>query len=185
MSSSLRRIAIVGPESTGKSALAQALASHYQTPWVPEYAREYLAHLPRSYREADLWAIAQGQLAAEAAQAALAERWLFVDTNLLVIYIWAQFKYGRVDPRISDAMHLAAYDLHLLTDIDLPWADDPLREHPHARQELFELYQHALEEAGVPYAVISGTDERRTTHARQAIEDFFGGKEENSVSKKA
>ncbi len=170
----LRRIAIVGPESTGKSALAQALAQHYQDLWVPEYAREYLAHLPRSYREADLWAIAQGQLSLEAAKAAQAKRWLFADTNLLVIYIWAQFKYQRVDPRLDRAMRLQDYDLHLLMDIDLPWADDPLREHPHARQELFELYQNALKHAAVPYAVISGTDERRLTHAIEAIERVWG-----------
>lgn len=170
---SVRRIAIVGPESTGKSDLAQALAHHYQDQWVPEYAREYLHELPRPYREADLWAIAQGQLSSEAAKARQARRWLFVDTNLLVIKIWGEFKYGRVDPRIERHLGLGGYDLHLLPDIDLPWADDPLREHPQARQELFDRYHAALVDAAVPFAVVRGLGAARLQHARTAIETHF------------
>jgi NadR type nicotinamide-nucleotide adenylyltransferase len=166
----LNRIAVVGPESTGKSDLSQALASHYAAPWVPEYAREHLAQLDRPYQEADLWDIAQGQLALEETIAQQAGQWLMVDTNLLVISIWAAFKYGRVDPRISAAMKLDAYALHLLTDIDLPWVEDPLREHPGARQALFDRYHAALVEAKVPFAVIRGQGEARLQAAIRAIE---------------
>lgn len=164
------RIAIVGPESTGKSWLSAALAAHYRAPWVAEYARAYLDDLDRPYERADLWPIAQGQLALEEVAAADAQEWLFVDTNLLVIKIWSEFKYGVVDPRILNAMGLHRYALHLLTDIDLPWEEDPLREHPHARQALFGRYHQALVAAKVPFAVVNGSGESRLQSALSAID---------------
>ncbi|TAE47462.1 MAG: ATPase [Bacteroidetes bacterium] len=168
--SPIRRIAIVGPESTGKSQLSQALATHYHSVWVEEYAREYLHHLPGPYQEEDLLAIAQGQLAREEAALSHAQDWLFCDTNLLVINIWSEYKYGRCHPWIEAHLGLGRYHLHLLTDIDLPWQEDPLREHPHARQELFDIYHRKLSQAGVPFAVVRGAGGQRLAAAIAAIE---------------
>jgi NadR type nicotinamide-nucleotide adenylyltransferase len=166
----MKKIAIVGPESTGKTQLTRSLARRYNTVWVAEYAREYLEKLDRPYEADDLILIAQGQLDAEKAAGAWANRWLFCDTNLLVIDIWSQVKYGETHPAIVRAMELDSYALHLLTAPDLPWEPDPLREHPHARDELFVQYENALQQAGVPYAVIQGKGDERVQQAIDLID---------------
>lgn len=166
------RIAIVGPECTGKTDLARTLADHYNTVWVPEYAREYLETLGRPYNQSDLNAIAAGQLHLENTLAQRANRLIFCDTNLIVIKIWSEFKYGSCDPQILSLMQQQTYDLHLLTDVDLPWQDDPLREHPHKRQELFELYEAELTNAHIPYRIIRGQSDARRLAAIQAIEEL-------------
>jgi NadR type nicotinamide-nucleotide adenylyltransferase len=165
----LQRIAIVGPESTGKSTLARGLADYFQTRWVPEFARAYLEQIERPYAREDLLVIARAQRKMEEKLAPLAFRYLFCDTNLLVIRIWSEYKYGQCDPWILAHERLDRYALHLLTDIDLPWEEDPLREHPHARAELMSLYEHALMQAGVPYAKISGHAEERLRNALAAL----------------
>lgn len=157
----VRKIALVGPESTGKSSLAQQLAAHFHGQWVPEYARTYLETLERPYVEADLWAIAQGQLAAEATAMKSKPAWLFCDTNVLVVQIWSQDKFGRMDARLSDAWKPETYDFHLLLYPDLTWEPDPLREDPHRLQDLFDTYQQALTDAEVPYGIVKGKGKAR------------------------
>lgn len=166
----LAYIAIVGPESTGKSTLSAQLARHYHSSWVEEYAREYLTHLKRPYRQSDLIDIAKGQLRQEQIHAKSANKLLFCDTNLLVIKIWSEYKYGICDPWIQNNMELERYHLHLLTDIDLPWEDDELREHPYAREELFNIYHQSLVDADVPFKIISGDRKERIKSAVQAID---------------
>lgn len=166
----LKKIAIVGPESTGKSNLAESLADHFGTAWVPEFARYYLDLLPRPYLPEDLPTMARGQLAWEAGLHRQANHHLFCDTNLLVYQVWSEFKYGYLLPSLKPMIHLDAYDFHLLTDIDLPWQDDPQREHPHTRKELFDHYLNALREVDVPFAVVSGSGEHRLEHALWQLE---------------
>lgn len=164
------RVAIVGPECTGKTALAHFLANHYHTAWVPEFARAYLENLHRPYHKEDLTAIAHGQINSENSIAENANGFVFCDTNLVVIKIWSEFKYGSCDPEIIRLMNQQPYDLHLLTDVDLPWEDDPLREHPHKRQELFELYKAELENTKTNFTVIRGDYTSRRDLAVQTIE---------------
>lgn len=166
----VRRIAIVGPECTGKTDLARFLADHYKTVWVPEFARTYLETLDREYTKADLPHIAQGQAALEDSLAEQANRFLFCDTNLIVIKIWSEFKYDSCDPVILTEMYARTYDLHLLTDVDLPWEDDPLREHPDKRQELFDLYEAELKNNNIRYQTISGDFTQRRAAALAAME---------------
>ncbi|MEM8899763.1 MAG: ATP-binding protein [Bacteroidota bacterium] len=165
-----RRIAIVGPESTGKSLLSKELADHFQTVWVEEYAREFLHRLDREYNQANLIDIANGQLALEEERANEANSFLFCDTNLLVIKVWSEFVFGEVDPWLVENMQLDSYTLHLLTDIDLPWEEDPLREHPHRRKELFDIYQKELFSAGVPFEIVRGQGPDRLASALKALE---------------
>lgn len=168
----IRRIAVTGPESTGKSMLAEQLAGHYGTVWVPEFARAYLDNLGRPYREEDIPEIARGQFRAEHDLAAIASGYLFCDTELLVTKIWSEVKYGRCHPWITETMALHPHDLYLLCDIDLPWEFDPLREHPDLRGYLFGLYRDELEARGWPYAVISGLGAQRLRNAIGVIEKF-------------
>jgi NadR type nicotinamide-nucleotide adenylyltransferase len=166
----LLRVAIVGPECTGKSGLAQFLASHYNTLWVPEYARNYLDNLVRPYNENDLTAIAHGQMRLEEEYARDANKILFCDTTLLVIKIWSEFKYGYSDPWIIEGVERSNYDLHLLTYIDIPWEEDPQREHPEKREELYQIYLEQIKAMNVPFVEIRGEREQRRRAAVQAID---------------
>lgn len=166
------RVAIVGPECTGKTDLARFLANQYHTAWVPEFARAYLETLNRPYTKEDLTTIATGQLSVENSIAQQANRIVFCDTNLLVVKIWSEFKYGSCAPEIITMMKNQQYDLHLLTDVDLPWEDDPLREHPHKRQELFELYKTELESTQTKFVRIQGNYAFRRASAIQAIDQL-------------
>lgn len=168
----IRKIAITGPESTGKSILSEELAAHYKTAWVPEYAREYLEHLGKPYGEHDILLIAKGQLKAEETRLKAAERFLFCDTDFLVTKIWSDVKYNRCDPWILGAVNEHRYDLYLLCSIDLPWQYDPLREHPAQRQYLYDLYLNELKSRMFPFEVVSGEGKNRLDNAVKIIDGF-------------
>lgn len=163
------RIAITGPESTGKSWLAENLARAYHTSWVPEYAREYLIKLDRPYNYDDVLSIARGQMAAEDSALQSAGKLLFSDTECIVTKIWCDVKFDRCHRWIIEQIELRPYDLYLLCDIDLPWQPDPLREHPHLRQYLFDLYRTELTSRKLPFGVVSGTGEARLECAMEII----------------
>jgi NadR type nicotinamide-nucleotide adenylyltransferase len=164
----LKRIAIIGPESTGKSTLAEDLAEALDTVFVPEYAREYIAELGRPYQLEDLQIIAKGQLKLEDELAMKANQVLIADTTLTVIKVWSKHKYDFCDPWILDEESCRNYDLTLVCDIDLPWEEDPQREHPHLREHFFNLYKgHA--QANPPFAVISGGRGERLNKALKEI----------------
>src|SRR5690606_34326266 len=172
---SLFKVAIVGPECTGKSDLAAFLASHYNTVWVPEYARAYLDNLVRPYEEHDLLTIAHGQLRLENDWSLSANGILFCDTTLLVIKIWSEVRYGHCDPEIIRALNESYCDLHLLTYIDIPWEDDPQREHPDKREMLYSLYQEQLTAMNVPFVEIRGPREERRKKAIEAVNAVISG----------
>ena len=168
----MRRISLTGPESAGKSTLAAQLAAHYGTVFVLEYARQYLEENGSSYTLPDLDAIARGQLAAEDAAAAQASGWLFCDTDLLVLKIWAENAFGTCPAWILAELARPRYALTLLLAPDLPWAPDPLREHPDPAQRwhFYELYQQELVTRSWPFAEISGPPATRLAQAVAAIE---------------
>ncbi len=172
--SGCQRIAITGPESTGKSQLAEALAKHHATQWVPEFARVYLTGLDRPYEYRDILHIAKQQHAAEMRLCGDTSGYLFCDTDMTVLQIWCEVKYGRCHDFILRTAAAFPYDFTLLCDIDLPWEDDPLREHPHMRQELFNRYLYTLQQQHSPFAVIRGLGEDRFANAINAIDAFFG-----------
>ncbi|MFB9865147.1 AAA family ATPase [Rufibacter immobilis] len=164
------KIAITGPESTGKSTLAAQLARHYGAPWVPEYARTYLNQLDRPYEAPDLDTMAQGQLDLWQAEARENPSLLFLDTELLVLKIWSEHAYGNCSAFILQELKRQNCALYLLMDVDLPWQPDPQREHPHLRQFFYDWYKRELEQMGVPFVEISGSAEVRFQNAVQAVE---------------
>lgn len=166
------KIAITGPESTGKTTLTRQLAAHYETLWVPEYARFYLLQLDRPYTPEDVLEIAKGQVYWENELMKLTNRLLFCDTDLIVIKIWLKFKYNIENEWVEAQLKSQLYDLHLLCDIDLPWQDDPLRENPHLedRKILYDLYKHELELLNTPFFEIAGDEAARLEQAITIIE---------------
>ena len=169
-----KRILILGPESTGKSTLAEKLARHFAEPWVPEVAREYLEKLDRPYAYEDLLQIGKQQMRTEDELAMQANNYLFCDTDLRVIQVWSQHRYGKVDPWVLEELARRTYDLILLCAPDLPWQADPLREHPELemRQQFFEIYQQLSQASGIPWILISGDTDKRLSTAIQTVESL-------------
>lgn len=165
--SAIKKVAIIGPECTGKSELSAYLAQHFNTCWVNEYARTYLDQLDRPYLESDLKSIAQGQVRLEDESLPAANKVLICDTNLLVIKVWSNFKYGHCSEEILQLISSRTYDLYLLTYIDIPWQADPQREHPDKREKLWRIYKAELETQDVTFAEIKG---ERTIRRKTAIE---------------
>ncbi|MEM9339109.1 MAG: ATP-binding protein [Bacteroidota bacterium] len=171
----LKKIAIIGPESTGKSTLSQELADHFHTEWVPEFARTYLDQLDRPYEKSDLITIAKGQLVSEDEKGKEANQYLFCDTNLITIKIWSDHKYGTTDFWIEEQLKSRTYEFYLLTYVDIEWAFDPQREHPNLRNHFYELFRSYLERHDLPYATIQGRNNDRKDSAIRAIASHFRG----------
>ena len=165
-----KKVTIIGPECTGKTDLSQFLATNFKTAWVPEYARAFLNKLNRPYEQPDLTKVAHGQLRLEDEWLQDANRLLICDTNLLVIKVWSESKFGNCDPEILRLMENRHYDLLLLTNIDIPWENDPQREHPDKREHFMEIYRREAATSGIPVVEISGEREERRSRAVQAIE---------------
>jgi len=170
----LKKVVLIGPESTGKSTLAGLLANHYHTNYVSEYAREYIDKLGRPYEEKDLLHIAEGQLKHEDEAAKNANNILICDTNLLVLKVWGEHKFGACYQQILDAIHKRKYDLYLLTNIDVPWEDDPQREHPDMRNFFYDIYKQEVENSGVPWVEVTGEElNQRKRMAIEAIDEVL------------
>lgn len=166
------KVAITGPESTGKSWLAKHLALHYNAVWVPEFAREYLANV-KEYKADDVVKIARGQLQLEQDQLKSNPTVLFADTEMLVCEIWLQFVFNLKNEFIEDALKKQDYDLYLLCDIDLDWEPDPLREHPDERKILFDLYESRLKSMSFPYRIVSGKGNDRLKKAVNFVDEIL------------
>ena len=164
------RIALTGPESTGKSSMVEQLAKHYGCPFVPEFAREYLRKLNRSYTANDVEIIARKQIEQEDAFSENSNIF-FCDTDLLVCRIWMEVVFGACPDWLVAESRKQRYSHTLLMNIDIPWEPDPLREHPHLRDELFTRYRTALIEDQRPFTIISGVNEARFENAKNAIDE--------------
>ncbi len=169
--SEIKKIVVIGPESTGKSTLSQQLAHTLNTIWVPEFARGYLENLGRGYTEEDLVEISKGQVSSEDNCAKKASKFLICDTDLYVIKVWSEAKYGRCHSYILQEIAIRKYDLYLLTDIDIPWTDDPLREHPlpSEREYFYNIYRDIVVNSGTRWAKIYGDEKQRLHLATKAV----------------
>lgn len=171
----VKKVVVIGPECTGKSELSQFLARDFNTVWVEEYARTYIDNLQRPYGPEDLPVIAKGQLTLEEEAVQRANRVLICDTDLYVIKVWSNFKYGYCDPWILDAIASRRYDLYLLTYIDVPWIYDPQREHPTEREKLFEIYLSEMQRQSTPFRIVKGPREERQRAATEAMMKLLSG----------
>lgn len=166
-------ICLTGAECTGKTTLARELADALQTPLVAEVSRDYLAGRA-SYGPEDVLAIARAQMAAE--QAALKQSCLVVaDTDLTVIQVWWEVRYGALHPWIAQALEERSPRCYLLPAPDLPWEFDPLRESPHDRPRLHERYRQILQAGPFPVAEVTGAGPARFQQAHAAVAMWLDG----------
>jgi NadR type nicotinamide-nucleotide adenylyltransferase len=169
----VRRVCIVGPESTGKSTLARRLAEHFGTVCVPEYARGLIDLQDGRCERDDFHRIARGQLAAEDALAEQANRVLICDTDLMTTTLWAEIFYGQCPEWIRRKSREREYDLYLVTDTGVPYVKDPQRNHPERREWFRDRCLAELADRGCAWRLIGGDWENRFTLACRAVEELL------------
>lgn len=171
----IKKIVVLGPESTGKSTLCEQLAQHYDCEWCPEFAREYLLTHGMDYTYNDLLHIAKGQLAMEdeyIQKAKTPPGLLFIDTDMYVMKVWGEFVFGKTHQWVLEQIVKRQYDLYLLCNIDLPWVKDDLREYPDlaSRENLYNMYEDIMINQSVPWVNISGDYDQRLQTAIKAVD---------------
>lgn len=170
------KVVIIGPESTGKSTLTTALAHHYETQWVPEFAREFLQLNGMNYNFNDLLSIARGQIEKEEAiTGKLQKNLVFIDTNMYVMKVWCEFVFHKCHNWINQQLENRHYDLYLLCNTDLPWVQDDLREYPdlETREQLYNMYQQLMINQDTPWVDIRGSFEQRLATAVKAVDKLL------------
>lgn len=170
----IKKIVVLGPESTGKSTLCAALAKHYNTHWCPEYARQFLNENGTNYNYDDLLTIAKGQLNNEDKFVEKAKQMLIIDTDMYVMKVWCEYVFNNCHPFILEKINERKYDAYLLCDIDLPWTADEMREYPNEapRKELFTIYKELLINQKTPWGIVKGSGNTRTENAIALIEQL-------------
>lgn len=168
------KIAITGPESTGKSTLAEKLAKHFNTDYIPEYSRTYLENFEGQYTENDVVEIAKKQHELILKEEDKNPELLIADTEIIVCKIWIEYVFKHPNDTIEELLRRQNFDLYLLCDIDLPWVYDPLRENPNIeeRKELFEIYKNTLTKMNVPFGIVRGDDEERVNNSLEIIKQY-------------
>lgn len=168
------KIAVIGPESTGKTILCEQLAAHYETTFVPEYARTYFeTHDISNYLINDLEHIYTKQLELEKEKLKEANRILFSDTNLISGMVWSKKVFDKLPSVIAEKFAQLNYDLHLVCDIDLPWLADMQRKNESDREELLNAHYVILKQHLFNYVVVNGFNESRLQNAIAAIDQFL------------
>ncbi|MBC7847888.1 MAG: DUF4301 family protein [Flavobacterium sp.] len=174
--SEIIRIALFGPESTGKTTLAIQLAEHFNTAWAPEFARDYLQEKWDKKEQIcdvdDMLPIAYGQTKLENDALSIANKYLFCDTNLMVTKVFSEVYYNFCDPLLDKAARKHKYDLIFLTDIDVPWEKDDLRDKVEGRESVFAVFKEALIKNNKPFITLSGDKDLRLKKAVAIIDDL-------------
>ncbi len=167
-----KQIVITGPESSGKTTLAEHLSAKYSLPIIKEYAREYLQNFEGDYTFEDVLTMAKKQLSYEQQ---LSDELVICDTDLTVFSIWIKEKYNQEVDWINAHLAQAKNKIYLLCAIDLPWQEDALREHPRLedRTRLFNEYQNLLEHFNLKYYIISGDSTTREKKGKEVIESLI------------
>lgn len=164
------KIALTGPECSGKTTLAIELAKALKVNWIPEFARHYLTKLNRPYNQEDLDVIALRQQNAIDLIVRIGKDYLITDTEMLVIKIWSQEKFNTVSNQIESLYQQQDFDLIVLCKPDIPYEEDPLRENQEDRDRLFEIYRAELEKSEQNFIIVDSTISARLNKVLAAIE---------------
>lgn len=178
----LVKVVLFGPESTGKTTLAERLSRHYDTVWVEEFMREYLQEKWDLHQKVcephDVLPIAEGQIERENLLSQEANRLLICDTDLLELKVYSEAYYdGFCEPELLKHALNNHYHVYFLTYIDVPWTPDDLRDKPHDREGMFLRFEKALQLHNKPYVVLKGDEKERFETAVSVIDQLLKTKE--------
>ncbi|MGB0403728.1 MAG: AAA family ATPase [Salibacteraceae bacterium] len=166
-------ILITGPESSGKTTLAKKLSEILHGTFINECARDYLNELDQPYNLTDLNRIIDLQFQQEyEAKLRSKSNYLLFDTGPIVLSVWLKVRFNETSKRLKEWISNSNYDLILLCKPDIPWEEDPLREHPEHRMELYELYKKILKENQLDYQEVSGNKDQRLRFSLSKIENL-------------
>ena len=185
MENQIKKIVLVGPESSGKTTLCEQLSAHYDSIWAEEYARTYLQTNGKEYNLNDIRKIAEGQLKNEEAGIKNAMNLIssnpekkypvFLDTDLNVLKVWSEWVFNQCDNWILNTISERSYDLYLLCEPDIPWVKDEFREAPdlELRLKIFEHHKEIMINQHTPWKIINGDFETRLAQAIKAVDELF------------
>jgi NadR type nicotinamide-nucleotide adenylyltransferase len=173
----VKRICIVGAESSGTTTLARSLAEYYKTTWVPEYGREYseekLGRNEETWESDEFTRIATVQQQREDEAARTAHRLLLCDTDAFATSIWHERYMNYRSSTVERIADQRTYDLYLLTDIDIPFVQDGTRDGEHIRSWMHTRYKERLRETGRPFVLVRGTLSQRLATAIASIDPLL------------
>jgi NadR type nicotinamide-nucleotide adenylyltransferase len=168
------KIAITGPESTGKTQLSRQLATYFEGLCIPEYARSYVESLSRPYTYLDVLHIAGKQIKEIEDSHTRNDNYVFLDTELIITRVWLEVVYSFSPEWLNTALSNSKIDLYLLCNLDIPWIEDNIRENGgEMREKLFHIYKQLIETNGFRYRIVTGTGNLRFKNALSAIEEFI------------
>jgi len=167
------KIAVIGPESTGKTGLCRALALHYDCVWEPELARGYIENLSREYTRADVEEIARLQIEQEKKYETAGAGMVFFDTDLIITKVWFQHKYHAVPSFVEERLCSRYFDFYLIAMPDIPWEYDPVRENGDKREFFLDWYEREVWALGTPYEKVQGIGDKRLQNAVKAVDEFL------------
>lgn len=180
----VKRVCVVGAESTGTTTLARQLAEHYRTVWVPEYGREYCERMQadgvdlwrHQWRSEEFTSIAQKQQTIEDALAREANRVLICDTDPMSTGVWHERYLHRRSAEVDAIAASRPHDLYLLTDCDIPFVQDGLRDGESIRQWMTGRFEQVLTERGRPWIKVSGAPNVRLKAAIGQVDRLLQGR---------
>jgi NadR type nicotinamide-nucleotide adenylyltransferase len=171
----VRRVCIVGAESTGTTTLAGTLAVHYGTTWVPEYGRDHAAMKVAAgepWTSDDFTTIARRQQAAEDAAARESGPLLICDTDALATSIWHERYMDEPSPEVARIAASRSYAMYVLTSDDIPFVQDGTRDGEHLRGWMTDRFRNALAQRSEPFVEVTGSREARLAAAVSAIDSL-------------
>ena len=178
LNSDIIKVVINGPESTGKTTLTKQLAEYFNTEYVPEFARDYLQEKWDSKKEVcskeDLLVIVKEQVNLENKLSSKANKILFLDTNIITTINWSITHFdGYCDPWIIKQTEFLKYHHYLITNIDIPWVKDDLRDRQNEREDMLSslINQHDIRD--LKYSIISGDKDERKSQSIDIIKNLI------------
>ncbi len=163
MTNNIQLVCFNGPESTGKSVMAQKMAGYFNTEYVPEVARELITS--NDFTVEDVIRIGKAQTERVIEKLKIANRYLFCDSDLITTQIYSQHYLNEVPESLYELEKQITYDHYFLFDIDVPWVDDGLRDlgSETKRQAMFDIFKTELENRNIPYTRVQGNWSERET----------------------